>query len=170
MIKVIGIDPGLASTGIGVVNGEGSRIDNYSFGSIHTSKNDALPYRLDQIFSKITRLLKEERPDLMVVEDSFSFKENPKSGITLGKVAGVVLLAGQKEKVPIAEIPVREAKQVLTGNGDASKEQLEKAVRHLLKKETPIRPYHASDAVGLAIIGVYRYPAASSGKERRPVI
>ena len=100
----------------------------------------------------------------------FPFKENPKSGITLGKVAGVVLLAGQKEKVPITEIPVREAKQVLTRNGDASKEQLEKAVRHLLKKETPIRPYHASDAVGLAIIGVYRYPAASSGKERRPVI
>ncbi|MBW1813452.1 MAG: crossover junction endodeoxyribonuclease RuvC, partial [Deltaproteobacteria bacterium] len=64
MIKVIGIDPGLASTGIGVVKGKGTRIDSYSFGSIQTSKNISLPNRLDKIFSKITHLLKEEKPDL----------------------------------------------------------------------------------------------------------
>jgi crossover junction endodeoxyribonuclease RuvC len=157
MIKVIGIDPGLASTGIGVVKGKGSRIDNYSFGSIQTSKNISLPNRLDQIFSKITRLLKEEKPDLMVVEDSFSLKKNPKPGLILGKVAGVVLLAGCRANVPVVEVTVREAKKVLTGNGNASKGQLEKVVRNILKKETPISPDHASDAIGLAIIGIYRY-------------
>jgi len=170
MIKVIGIDPGLASTGIGIVKGEGSRIDNYSFGSIQTSKNNSLPDRLDQIFSKITRLLKEENPDLMVVEDSFSFQKNPKSGLTLGKVAGVVLLAGHRGKIPVVEISVREAKQVLTGNGNASKDQLEKAVRNVLNTKIPIRPHHASDAIGLAIIGIYRYQGKGFSAKRDSIL
>jgi len=169
MIKVIGIDPGLASTGIGVVIGKGPSIDSYSFGSIHTSKNDSLPSRLDHIFSNISRLLKDEQPHLMIVESSYSLPRNPQSGLTLGKVAGVVLLAGYRENVSVVEVSVREAKQILTGNGNASKEQLEKAVRHLLKKETPIRPYHASDAIGLAIIGIYRY-GNPTGHQRSHVV
>ena len=93
----------------------------------------------------------------MVVEDVFSVEKFPKAGITLGKVSGVVLLAGCKADVPVAEVPVREAKQILTGNGNSSKKQLEKAVRHLLKLKTPIRPYHASDALGLALLGLFRF-------------
>jgi crossover junction endodeoxyribonuclease RuvC len=93
----------------------------------------------------------------MVVEDVFSVEKFPKAGITLGKVTGVVLLAGCRVDVPVAEVSVREAKQVLTGNGNASKMQLEKAVRRLLNLTKPIRPYHASDAMGLAILGLFRY-------------
>ena len=93
----------------------------------------------------------------MVVEDVFSAEKFPKAGITLGKVSGVVLLAGCKVDVPVTEVPVREAKQILTGNGNADKKQLELAVRHLLKLKTPIRPYHASDAMGLALLGLFRY-------------
>lgn len=157
MIKAIGIDPGLASTGIGIVKGKGSKVDGYSFGRIQTPRNISLPNRLDQIFSKITHLLKEENPDLMVVEDAFSLGKNPKSGLTLGKVVGVVLLAGFRADIPVVEVSVREAKQILTGNGNASKDQLEKAVRHILNLKIPISPHHASDAIGLAIIGIYRY-------------
>ena len=170
MIKVIGIDPGLAATGVAVVSGEGSRIDNYSFGSIQTSKTKSLPNRLNQIFSQLTQILKDERPDLMVIEDAFSLRRNPKSGLTLGKVAGIVILAGCREEIPVVEIAVREAKQVLTGNGNASKDQLEKAVRNVLKKKEPIRPYHASDAIGLAVIGVYRYRDKSFGRERSEML
>ena len=64
--------------------------------------------------------------------------------------------------MPVVEISVRESKQILTGNGNASKAQLEKAVRHLLKLTTPIRPDHASDAVALALIGFFRYNDHSS--------
>jgi len=67
------------------------------------------------------------------------------------------MLAGCRAGVSSIEIPVREAKKVLTGNGSASKIQLEESVRHRLNHKTPIRPYHASDAVGLALIGYYRY-------------
>ena len=93
----------------------------------------------------------------MVIEDVFSLSKYPKSGINLGQVTGVVMLAGWQAGVKSLEIPVREAKQVLTGNGNASKMQLEASVRHRLQHNSPIRPYHASDAMGLALIGFYRF-------------
>jgi crossover junction endodeoxyribonuclease RuvC len=157
MVTVIGVDPGLAATGFGIVRGDGLKIDDFSFGSINTPRNVSLPHRLEQIYSRLILVLEDAKPDLMVVEDVFSVEKFPKAGITLGKVSGVVLLAGCKTDVPVAEVPVREAKQILTGNGNASKKQLEKAVRHLLKLQTPIRPYHASDAMGLALLGLFRF-------------
>jgi len=156
MVKIIGIDPGLAATGFAVVEGRGVKVATCSYGSIHTSKKDPMPARLDHIFSKILSILEAEKPDFMVVEDVFSLEKYPKSGITLGKVSGVVLLAGYRLKIPVTEIPVREAKQILTGNGNASKMQLERAVRRFLNLTAPIKPSHASDAVGLALIGMFR--------------
>ncbi len=155
-MKVFGIDPGLAGTGIGIVHGQGLHVDGFAFGSIATAKNEEQSQRLEKIYTKLLGLLRKEMPDLMVVEDVFSLEKYPKSGILLGKVTGVILLAGCHINVPIKEVPVREAKQVLTGNGNASKAQLEKAVRHALKLDRPIRPFHASDALGLALIGLFR--------------
>src|SRR5210317_1121903 len=110
MIKIIGIDPGLSATGIGIVQGIGSKIKGYSFGSINTSKNNSLPDRLDHIFSKLLQILKDENPDVMVVEDVFSLEKYPKSGIMLGQVSGVVMLAGHRTGVSLMAVPVREAK------------------------------------------------------------
>ncbi len=163
MEKIIGIDPGLATTGIGIVTGSELKVTGYSYGSIRTSKKMVLPLRLDRIFSEILTVLKLEKPHLLVLEDIFSLKEYPQSGITLGKVAGVILLACCKAQVPVAEISVREVKQVLTGNGKAGKAQLERAVRNQLGATVPIRPDHASDALALALIGLYRSRWSSIG-------
>jgi crossover junction endodeoxyribonuclease RuvC len=157
MITVVGIDPGLAATGIGIVKGTGLHVNSYGVDLIKTHKEDLLPERLNQIFVTILQLLKSESPDYLVIEDVFSLKQNPKSGIILGKVSGVILLAGCQAKIKISEIAVREAKQVLTGNGTARKEQLEKAVRVAVKAREPIKPYHKSDALALALIGLYRF-------------
>jgi crossover junction endodeoxyribonuclease RuvC len=157
MITIIGIDPGLSATGVGIVRGAGLNVDGFSFGSIQTSKNLPLPSRLNQIFSNLVGVLKDEKPDLMVVEDVFSIEKFPNAGITLGKVTGVVLLAGCRLEIPVVEISVRESKQILTGNGNATKAQLEKAVRSLLNLTAPIRPYHASDAIALALVGLFRH-------------
>ena len=159
-LKIIGIDPGLAATGIGIVGGMGIKVTSYSFSSIQTTKDLPLAKRLNRIFTQLIDILEIERPDLMVVEDVFSLEKYPTSGITLGKVTGIVLLAGSRSNVPITEMPVRLAKQVLTGNGNASKAQLEKSVRHQLNISKPIRPYHASDALALAMIGLFRYNQA----------
>lgn len=157
MTKIIGIDPGLSATGIGVVTGSGLRVQSYSYGVIQTPKEATLPHRLHRIFTKFTEILEREQPDQMVVEDVFFLAEYPKSGIQLGNVTGILLLAGYQIGVSISEVPVREAKRVLTGSGSASKQQLEKAIRKKLCLTEPIKPSHASDALGLALIGLYRY-------------
>ena len=154
--KVVGIDPGLADTGFGIVQGSGSQLGDYRFGTIQTSKTDALPNRLEHIYSELSSLLKAEKPDLIVIEDIFSVKQYPKSGIVLGKVCGVILLACSQCGIGTMELPVKEVKRVLTGNGNARKDQTERAVRHFLKRETPIKPSHASDAIALALVGLMR--------------
>ena len=89
MIKVIGIDPGLADTGIGIVRGSGLKVHGYAYGTISTSKEEPAACRLEQIYTKIRQVLADEKPDLMVLEDVFSLEKYPKSGIVLGKVCGV---------------------------------------------------------------------------------
>jgi crossover junction endodeoxyribonuclease RuvC len=157
MAKIIGIDPGLAATGIGIISGHGLHVEGYAYGSIPTEAFHSTAHRLNQIFSKLKHVIQKESPDIMIVEDIFSLGRYPKSGITLGKVTGVILLCASQAAIPVHEVPVREIKQVLTGNGNASKEQLEAAVRRALNCQTPIRPFHASDALAIALIGLYRY-------------
>lgn len=157
MIKVMGIDPGLASTGIGIVWGWGHRLGGCSYGCIRTDAAQETPRRLEKIHSSIGRVAASEKPALMIVEEVFSMGRHPKSGLSLGRVSGVVMLSAAQAGIPVKEVAVREAKQVLTGNGNATKEQLEEAVRVRLGLDTPIRPFHASDALGLAIIGLMRY-------------
>ena len=161
--KLIGIDPGLAATGIGVVSGRGQKVTDFAYGVVRTDQRLDIPARLEKIYSRLHRLFEDEKPDLVVVEDIFSLDRYPRSGITLGKVCGVILLAARHVNTRVIEIPVREAKQVLTGNGNAGKDQLEKAVRQALGCTDPIRPDHASDALGLALIGLFRYAPAKSG-------
>ncbi|MBT3387505.1 MAG: crossover junction endodeoxyribonuclease RuvC [Desulfobacula sp.] len=157
LIKIVGIDPGLAGTGIGVIEGNRLEICKYSFGSIATDAKDTIPYRLHRIYSKTLALLCEVKPDVVVIEDIYSLDKYPKSGIMLGKVSGVLLLAAYKAGLNVEEIPVKEAKKIVSGNGSADKFQMERAVRNLLNHSDSIRPFHASDALGLAITGYYRY-------------
>jgi crossover junction endodeoxyribonuclease RuvC len=159
MIKTVGIDPGLAETGIGIVWGSPRAVAGFAHGTIRTPKTDHQARRLQRIYGEILKVLDQEAPHLMLVEDIFSLGKYPKSGISLGKVAGVVLLAGAQAGVPSAEVQVREAKQVLTGNGNATKVQVETAVRRHLNLKEPLRPFHLSDALALALIGLFRYEA-----------
>ena len=157
MIKVVGIDPGLAGTGIGVVRGEKCKVFDYSFGSINTDKKDPTCLRLNTIYTKVFDFLKSENPDLVVIEDVYSLEKYPKSGIMLGKVVGVLLVASYKAGVKIEEVSVREVKKVVSGNGNADKYQVEESTRSFLNHKEPIRPFHASDALALALTGLFRY-------------
>jgi crossover junction endodeoxyribonuclease RuvC len=156
-IKVVGIDPGLAGTGIGVIEGNRNKILGYSFGSIATNAKDPIPFRLHRIYSKVLDFLYGTKPDYVVIEDIYSLEKYPGSGIMLGKVTGVLLLAAYKAGLGVEEIPVREVKKIVSGNGSADKFQMERAVRNLIGHPEPIRPFHASDALGLALTGYYRY-------------
>ncbi|WP_457553568.1 crossover junction endodeoxyribonuclease RuvC [Desulfobacula sp.] len=156
-IKIVGIDPGLAGTGIGLIEGNKNKITGYSFGSIQTDAKDPIPFRLHLIYSKTLEFLCDIKPHYVVIEDIYSLEKYPGSGIMLGKVSGVLLVAAYKAGLEVEEIPVREVKKIVSGNGSADKFQVERAVRNLLNHQEPIRPFHASDALGLAITGYYRY-------------
>lgn len=156
-IRVVGVDPGLAGTGIGVVEGDARSVFRYSFGCVATASTDSLPFRLDTIYTRIRGFLADQSPDLVVIEDIYSLEKYPGSGILLGKVSGVLLVAAFRTGVRVEEIAVREAKKIICGNGNADKFQMERAVRHFLNHPEPIRPFHASDALGLAITGYFRY-------------
>ncbi len=157
MIKVVGIDPGLAGTGIGVVEGDKNQIRGYSFGSIETHAKDPIHFRLHIIYSKTLELLCTQKPDRVVIEDIYSLEKFPGSGIMLGKVSGVLLLAAYEAGLDVEEIPVREVKKIVSGSGSADKHQVERSVRNLLNHQGQIRPFHASDALGLALTGYYRH-------------
>ncbi len=155
--KVVGIDPGLAGTGVGVVEGDRSNIINYAFGSVETDPKDPIHLRLHTIFSKVLEFLKCQQPDHVVIEDIYSLEKYPGSGIMLGKVSGVLLLAAYQAGLSVEEIPVREVKKIVSGNGNADKHQMERAVRNMVGYQGQIRPFHASDALGLALAGYYRH-------------
>ena len=155
--KILGIDPGLADTGIGIIEGINTEIKSYSFGCITTLKNKSVSDRLFEIYSKLSNLLKTEKPDLVVVEDVFSLPINPTAGISLGKVIGVITIAVFEKKIPMVEIFPKDLKQTIAGNGNATKEQVEKSVRSLINHSEKISPFHSSDALGLAIVGLYSH-------------
>ena len=156
MIKVVGIDPGLAGTGVAIVQGDIRGVNGYSFGSVATDSSDDISFRLDFLYTKIFSFLEEHRPDIVVFEDIYSLEKYPKSGILLGKVTGVLILAAYKVGIRMEEVAVREMKKIICGNGRAGKEQVERSVRNQLGHSEPIRPFHASDALGLALTGYYR--------------
>ncbi|MEW5736918.1 MAG: crossover junction endodeoxyribonuclease RuvC [Thermodesulfobacteriota bacterium] len=162
-MKVMGVDPGLANTGVALVSGAPGRVASYGFSTIRTSEKHALSHRLFQIFSEVNKLLAESRPDLVVVEAAFSAPLYPRSGISLGMATGAILTACGGSAVACREVAVRDVKRTLTGNGAASKEQLERAVRGLLNHDGPIKPAHASDALALALLGLFRAEALLSG-------
>lgn len=163
MATLVGIDPGLAATGVAVVAGSAMTVTGYSYGAIRTKAKDPTPQRLNRIFEELSQTLESIRPDAIMVEDVFSLARYPKSGITLGQVTGIVMLAGHRCGVSVHEVAVREVKQVLTGNGNAGKKQLEESVRRRIAHPGPIRPYHASDALALALVGLYRSDGQAAG-------
>ncbi len=163
MVKVVGIDPGLAETGVGIIWGTAASVAGFAHGTIRTDKRQDQAHRLACIHEQLLSVLREETPQLMLVEGIFSLGRYPVSGISLGKVTGVVLLAGSQAAVPAVEVQVREVKRVLTGNGNASKDQVETAVRRYLKLSAPIRPFHVSDALALALLGMFRFQTLMTG-------
>lgn len=155
-IKAIGIDPGLASTGYAIVETLEKRGRACQWGDIKTSSSLPFAERLSSIYSQLSEILSRWRPQLLVMEDIYVYDKFPKAAIQLGAVRGIIYLAAQHGKIDACEMKPTEVKSALTGNGRASKQQVEKITQKILKIEEPIRSNHASDALALAITGLSR--------------
>ena len=148
---ILGIDPGTAITGYGVVaKTGGNAVSLVACGVVRTSAGEPLAVRIMEIFNEVCELIDRHNPLVMVVEDVFQGK-NVKSALTLGHARGAILLAGALREIQIAEYTPREIKKAVVGNGNASKDQVAFMVQQQLRLKTPPSPADAADGVAAAL-------------------
>lgn len=159
---VLGIDPGTAITGYGLVSDDawsesaGSRRPSglglrlVECGVIRTAARDTLPSRLREIHNGVRDLIARLHPDALAVEDVF-YARNVRTTVTLGHVRGVVLLAGEEASIPIETFPPAEVKKAVAGSGAATKQQVQFMLSRLLRLRTVPEPADASDGVAAAV-------------------
>jgi crossover junction endodeoxyribonuclease RuvC len=150
-VIVLGIDPGTAITGYGVVKGDRSAPPYLlECGIIRTKSRDALASRLQEIHAGVTELILRHRPDALSIEDVF-YARNVRTTIVLGHARGVILLAAANARLEIAEYPPAEIKKAVVGTGAATKEQVQFMVARILRLKTAPQPSDASDGVAAAL-------------------
>ena len=148
---ILGIDPGTAVTGYGVVaRTGGSALSLVECGVVRTSPGQPLAVRVKEIFVEVSELIDRFTPAVMVVEDVFQGK-NVKSALTLGHARGAILLAAALRETPIAEYTPREIKKAVVGNGNATKDQVGFMVQQQLRLKTAPTPSDAADGVAAAL-------------------
>ncbi|RJR15521.1 crossover junction endodeoxyribonuclease RuvC [Candidatus Microgenomates bacterium] len=147
---ILGIDPGTATTGWGVVEKRREKVDCLGVGIISTPAKTALPKRLATIFQDIQELLTTFTPDAMAVEELF-FNTNAKTALSVGHARGVVLLAAQKVNIPIFSYTPLQVKMAISGYGRAEKLQIQKLVAQTLNLEEIPKPDDAADALAVAL-------------------
>jgi crossover junction endodeoxyribonuclease RuvC len=148
---VLGIDPGTAITGYGVVV-QSARGDYglLACGVIRTEAAQEMPLRLREIFLDVQGLIREFRPDEVAVEKLF-FGRNVTTAIAVGQARGAILLAASLNDVPVAEYTPAEVKKAISGYGSAEKGQVQSMVQHLLGLPQPPQPDDAADGVAIAV-------------------
>ena len=151
MTLALGIDPGTATTGYGLVrlSPDGEMVA-VKYGVILTPKTDSPPARLEMIYDQMTDLIREHKPDTAAVEKLF-FARNVTTGIAVGQARGVVMLAIQKAGIEAFEYTPKEIKNAVAGYGGADKRQVQEMVRALLQLESIPKPDDAADALAVAI-------------------
>ncbi len=146
----LGIDPGYAIVGYGVVEKKQRGFIAREYGTLTTSANVPIEIRLEKIHRDLKKLIKELHPDVIAVEELFFYK-NLKTAIDVGQARGVILLTAQLVNIPLVEFTPLQVKQALTGYGRADKQQMQRMVQSLLKLKTLPQPDDAADALAIAL-------------------
>ena len=149
-MKILGIDPGTAIIGVGLIEYQNKKIQLKDYLCIKTDKKDSTAERLDDLFNQLTKVIKKHRPELIAVEDIFFFK-NLKTAIKVSQARGVILLAAAQQKIKVQEYTPLQVKQALTGYGRAEKGQVQQMVKRILCLKDIPRPDDAADALAIAI-------------------
>ena len=147
---VLGIDPGTARLGYGVIDTTGGPPSLIDFGIAETHPTESMPDRLLQIFTNVRLLLSEHEPDVMAVEKLF-FARNVTTALAVGQARGVVLLAAAEKGTPVREYTPSEVKHSIVGYGKADKSQIQEMVRIILGLDQIPRPDDAADALAIAV-------------------
>ena len=149
-MKVLGIDPGTAACGYGIVHESGGRLRALDHGWWQTRPDTRPELRLKTIFDGVSALIEAHRPDVVALEDAF-VGADARTALSVGQARGAVLVASARADVACAEYPPARVKQTVCGYGRADKEQVGRMVRVLLRLESVPAPSHAADALAVAI-------------------
>lgn len=147
---ILGIDPGTTVLGYGLIHVKGSRIEMLNFGVIHLHKLEGQPDKLKRIFDRLDGLMEEYKPDEMAIEAPF-FGKNVQSMLKLGRAQGVAIAAALRRNIPYEEYTPKRIKQSITGNGNASKEQVAAMLQTLLRFDEMPKYMDATDGLAAAV-------------------
>jgi len=153
-VLVLGIDPGTAITGYGLVHENDEGLALVECGVITTPSGQSLPQRLQTIYHGLAAIIGQHRPDQVAVEELF-FSRNVRTALSVGQARGVVLLAAAEAGLPLHEYKPLEVKQTVAGYGGADKRQVQEMVRMLLHLEQIPEPDDAADAVAVAVCHIH---------------
>lgn len=161
-MRILGIDPGTATTGYGVVDKVGSSPVMVDYGAILTSPKDTAPVRLVGIYNQINAIIDQYQPDVIVMERLF-FAKNQTTAIAVGKSCGVMQFAAAQRGLAVIEYTPMEVKQAVVGYGGAEKKQIQYMIQRILNlKEVP-KPDDAADALALCICHAHAEKLRSQG-------
>ncbi|MCX7853759.1 MAG: crossover junction endodeoxyribonuclease RuvC [Caldilineales bacterium] len=147
---ILGIDPGIAITGYGIIVDNEGEAQARAYGVLLTPADEPLPARLARLYEQLRELIALHRPTAVAVEELF-FARNARTALTVGHARGVVLLAVAQAGLPLYQYKPAEVKLAITGYGGADKRQIQEMVRLLLGLETVPKPDDAADALALAL-------------------
>ena len=147
---ILGLDPGTATTGYGVISMIGNHIRPIAYGVVQTQSNLEMSKRLVMIFDAVEQIIDKFQPSEVAVEKLF-FGRNTTTAITVGQARGILLLQAERAKLKIAEYTPMQVKQALVGYGSAEKKQVQYMVKTFLNLQTPPQPDDAADALAIAI-------------------
>ncbi|MEY3906592.1 MAG: hypothetical protein RIR59_1415 [Pseudomonadota bacterium] len=155
---ILGIDPGLGTTGWGLIAAEGNRLSHVANGQIATNAKTPLPHRLVELDRALTDIILQHRPDGIAVEEVF-INSNPQSTLKLGQARGVILLCAARSGLEIGEYAARLIKKAVVGVGNADKTQVHAMISRLLPG-AKIAGADAADALAVAITHAHHIPSA----------
>ena len=165
-MRVLGIDPGTAACGYGIVQESGGRIRSLDHGWWQTPAGERPELRLKTIFDRVQELIAEHAPDAVAVEESF-VGADARTALSVGQARGAVLVACAVAEVPCTEYPPATVKQAVCGYGRAEKDQMQRMVRSVLGLAEIPRPHHAADALAVAICHALAPPLLAIAGGRR---
>lgn len=148
-MRILGIDPGLGTTGYGIIEDKAFRL--VEAGIIKTVPNTPIQERISKIFDSISGLIEEYKPGVLVLEKIYSHYKHPATAILMGHARAMACLVCGKFDVRLVNYPSTRIKKAVTGNGHASKQQVQRMVQNILKLKTPPEPVDVSDALAMAI-------------------
>jgi crossover junction endodeoxyribonuclease RuvC len=162
---IIGIDPGTAETGVGIIKKNSRQVIRIHHCCVKTSSKDEKSFRLYKIYNEISSLIKKYKAEALALESLF-FNTNAKSASAVGQAIGAVLVAAGSHNIPVHQFSPLQIKKILTGYGRAEKKTLQNSVKkHLKIKEIP-RPTHAADALAAAICLAFKNKNNESAKTK----